>query len=371
MSIQPPVATSEHDIALIGAGPIGIELAVAFRRAGLDYVHIEAGCIGSTIAWWAPGTRFFSSPERIAISGVPLVVAGQEKASREEYLGYLRGVVEQFDLPIRQFERVTGATRHAGGFELQTRRSSHGVGGPLEGQHDSAPLRTPPSRIRAKRIVLAIGNMHRPRLLNVPGEELSHVSHYLADPHLYTRRRVVIVGGRNSAVEAAIRLYRVGANVTLIHRRIELARDRIKYWLLPELEWLIAQRRINWRPATVVERIDTASVTLRADGGKAAAESVEADAVLLLTGYVQSPELFDLLGIARIGPDARPEINEATMESNVPGVYVAGTATGGSQAKVTVFIENAHEHVARIIRSLTGRSVPSESSTVWQGMEES
>lgn len=367
-SISSAAPPSSHDVALIGAGPIGLELAAALKRASCDYVHIEAGCIGATINWWAPGTRFFSSPERIAIAGVPLVVSGQEKANREEYLAYLRGVVEQYDLAIRQYERVIHAARAVDGFELTTARSPHGVGGPDEVATAADPP-SPLAHIRARRLVLAIGNMHLPRLIGAPGESLPHVSHHLADPHTYARRRVVIVGGRNSAVEAAIRLYRVGAQVTLVHRQASLAEDRIKYWLLPELKWLIAARRIAWMPETQIERITDAAVHLRSTSG--AASSVESDAVLLLTGYTQSPVLFDMLGLAREGPDSRPILHPETLESSVPGVYVAGTAVGGSQSKVSVFIENAHEHVARIARAITGREAALGAAPTWQGAEES
>lgn len=368
-----PTTPARHDVALIGAGPIGIELAAAFRRARVDYVHLEAGCIGSTMAWWAPGTRFFSSPERIAIAGVPLVVPGQEKATREQYLDYLRGVVEQFDLPIRQYERVTGIARNADGFELTTARSPHGVGGPDE-PHLSVSALRPLAQLRVRRLVLAIGNMHRPRRLDVPGEDLPHVTHHLDDPHVYARRRVLIVGGRNSAVEAAIRLYRVGARVTLSYRREHLVEDRIKYWLLPELQWLIKTGRIDWQPGTCIERIEPDTVTLSAAGNRRPPSRTEVDAVLLLTGYRQSPDLLDMLGIDRRGSDARPVLNDQTLETSVPGVYMAGTAVGGSQSRVTVFIENAHEHVAKIAEAITGSptTLPEPASPVaWDGMEES
>lgn len=367
--MEPPAEVGVYEVAIVGAGPIGIEVAAAFQAMNVNYVHIEAGCIGSTIGWWAPGTRFFSSPERIAIAGVPLVVAGQEKASREEYLAYLRGVVEQFDLQIRQYERVVRAVRVGDEFELITARSGHGVGGPREGREKGDLPDLPHAEYRAKKLVLAIGNMHTPRLVGVTGEELPHVSHYLEDPHMYARRRVVIVGARNSAVEAAIRLYRVGAKVTLCTRGEELERARIKYWLLPELEWLIRQGRIEWRAGTLVTGVDADGVTLRDRAGMES--QVDADAVLMLTGYVQSGELFEMLGLETKGHAARPVLDERTMEASVRGVFVAGTATAGSESKVTVFIENAHEQVGKIVRAVVGRDVEAGRLPDWEGMEES
>ncbi|MFG0315285.1 MAG: NAD(P)-binding domain-containing protein, partial [Phycisphaerales bacterium] len=227
--------------------------------------------------------------------------------------------------------------------------------------------RCPLGEYRVRRIVLAIGNMHRPRMLGVPGEDLPHVSHYLEDPHKYLGKRVAIVGGRNSAVEAAIRLYRAGARVTLCQRRPELERDRIKYWLLPELEWLVKKQMVGFAPSSGVREIRDDAVVIERAGAR---EELPADFVLLLTGYVQEPELFKMLGIQLEGDERRPRLDRETMETSVPGVYVAGTATGGSQARARVFIENSHEHVARIVRAVTGREPEVREPAVFEGYEE-
>jgi thioredoxin reductase (NADPH) len=190
------MATQETDVALVGAGPIGIELGVALTRAGIEHIHLEAGQIGATIAWWAPGTRYFSSPERIAISGVPIPSPTQDKATREDYLAYLRAVVQQFDLSIRTNTRVERVRRLDERFELQLAHSGAGVGGPAEMLRAEGEPREATEILRAKRLVLAIGDMHRPQMLNIPGEDLPHVSHYLAEPHTYFGKRVLIVGGK-------------------------------------------------------------------------------------------------------------------------------------------------------------------------------
>lgn len=326
----------ETDLLLIGAGPIGIELAIALKQRGIRYEHLDANQIGSTVAWYAPQTHFFSSPERIAVAGVPLQTLDQTKATREEYLTYLRAVVLQFDLRISTFERVVSLQKNAKGFDAVS------VGASGE------------RRWRARNVVLAIGDMHRPRRIGVPGEDLPHVSHYFGDPHLYFRRRVLIVGGQNSAVEAAIRCHRVGAEVTLSYRSAELDANRIKFWLLPEIRSLIRDGRIRWLPTTVVHEIRSDNVVL--DSGE-----VAADSVLLLTGYEQDSDLFEQAGVALDGPGKRPHFDEQTMETNVPGLFVAGTATAGTQlGGVKEFIETSHVHVARIVAALTRTAPPLE-----------
>ncbi|HMN97205.1 MAG TPA: NAD(P)-binding domain-containing protein [Phycisphaerales bacterium] len=351
------------DAIIVGAGPIGLETGVALKAAGLRTTVIDAGCIGATIDWWAPGTTFFSSPERIAIAGVPLVPPDQAKATREQYLAYLRGVARQFDLPLRLFTRVDRIERDAeaphGGFIVEVTPSLHGVGGPEERRRTPSAARA--SRLRARHVVLAIGDLHRPRMLDVPGEELPHVSHFLDDPHRSFGRRTLVVGGKNSAVEAAIRLFRVGAAVAISYRGERFDPARVKYWLRPEIEWLIEQGRIAFHPRTSVARIGPERVDLmsEADG---ATRTLDADRVFLLTGYEQSPTLFEEAGIALEGEARAPKLDMTTMETNVPGLFVAGTAVAGTQTRARVFIENSHEHVERICRRIAGSGVPWETA---------
>ena len=324
-------------VALIGAGPIGIEMAASLKRAGVDNVHFEAGQIGSTIAWWAPQTRFFSSPERIAIAGVPFATPTQDKGTREDYLNYLRGVVEQFDLASRTDHRVEGATRvDDGSFELEV---SH---------------RGSPSTWHAEKVILAIGDMHEPKMLGIPGEDLPHVSHYLEEPHSYFRQRVLIVGGRNSAVEAAIRCQRVGADVAISYRAGVFTK-KIKYWLRPDLLTLIDAGKIAFHKNTVPVEITPTEVVLAPARGGDDRTRVPADRVLLMTGYRQDPTLFRRFGVELEGERLVPRVDEETMQTNVPGVYVCGTAIAGTQASgVDVYIETSHVHTRRITRHITG-----------------
>jgi thioredoxin reductase (NADPH) len=317
---------TETDVLIVGGGPIGIELAIALKARGIRYVQVEAGQVGSTIAWYAPQTHFFSSPERIAIAGVPLQTLDQTKATREEYLTYLRAVVLQFDLRVETFEAVS--VRAAG-----------------------------ERRWRARYVVLAIGDMHRPRRIGVPGEDLPHVSHYFGDPHQYFRRRVLIVGGQNSAVEAAIRCYRVGAEVTLSYRGGELDEKRIKFWLLPEIRSLIRDGRLTYLPHTIVQEIRGDRVLLAPFG------EAPADVVLLLTGYEQDTDLFEQAGVTLEGAGRRPRFDEQTMETDVPGLFVAGTGSAGTQlGGVKEFIETSHVHVARIVAAMTKTAAPIEAA---------
>ena len=324
-------------VAIVGAGPIGLELAISLKKAGLKYLHFDARQIGHTISWFAPQTRFFSSNERIAIAGVPLQTADQSKASREEYLAYLRAVVEQFDLEVRTYEPVAKIERRENGFLLTTDRGNYAV----------------------QKIVLATGGTERSRRLNIPGEDLPHVSHYFSDPHLYFRKRLLIVGGRNSAVEAAIRCHRAGANVSLCYRRERLDSTSIKYWLMPEIAGLMEGYKIEGHFNTQPVEIKPGEVILRRRDGENF--SVAADFVLLLIGYEADMSLCRMAGVEMLAPGEVPLFNPATMETNVPGLYVAGTATAGTQQRYKVFIENCHSHVQRIAAALTHHAPPAES----------
>lgn len=340
----------ETRVAIIGAGPIGLELAIALKRMGVEYQQFDAGQIGQTITWYPRHTRFFSSPERIALAGVPLHNDDQSKATREQYLTYLRGLVEQFDLHVNTYQRVTDITRDpdTGGFTLTTDR---------RGQQRTC---------RAEHVVCTVGDMHGPRRLGVPGEDLPHVDHYFDDPHRYFRQKLLIVGGRNSAVEAALRCHRAGTQVSISYRRPGFDEKAIKYWLLPEIKSLIKHGHVGFHPCTVPTHIGPEHVTLGPSGHDDCASAnpnepidVAADFVLLLTGYVMDPTLLEKAGVALVGENRAPDVDLKTMQTNVPRLYVAGTAAAGTQVRFRLFIENCHQHVTRIVRAITGESPPS------------
>ena len=325
-------------VAIVGGGPIGIELAVALKRRGLDCEIFEAGSIGHTISWWAPQTRWFSSNERIAIAGVPLLTTDQSKATREQYLTYLRGVVSQFDLKIRTHCPVAGIESGEKHFVLSLK--------PTSGH----------TTVKSDAVVLAVGGTDFPKRLGIDGENLPHVDGYLRETHRYYGRRVLVIGGRNSAIEAALRLHHSGAHVALSYRGEHLPEDGIKYWLLPEIKGLLKAGRIVDLIGTVPEEITPQGVRLRSIRTDEVFE-YRVDDVLSLIGYEQDKTLMRAAGVALQGSTQRPFYDETTMETNVKGLYVAGTATAGTQtSKYKTFLENCHDHVDKIVAHLTGRA---------------
>lgn len=329
-----------YEVAIIGAGPIGIELAVCLQRAGVRYVHFDANQIGYTMTWWPRNTNFFSTTERLAIAGVPIQNNHQQRTTGEDYLAYLRGVVEQFDLPINTYEPVTALEPSANGFMLTTE--------PLTGTR----------HYHCQRVVLALGDMHTANQLHIPGEDLPHVSHYFRDPHDYFRKRLLIVGGRNSAVEAALRCWRAGADVTISYRGAQFDERRVKHWLLPDVYAQIEAGMIKFLPQTVpVEIIPGHVVLLPTENGRSVPGTpIEqpTDFVLLNIGFRGDQRLLDMAGVELQGENRVPTFNPDTMETNVPGLYLAGTVAAGVQQRYTLFIENCHEHAGKITAVLTG-----------------
>jgi thioredoxin reductase (NADPH) len=207
-------------------------------------------------------------------------------------------------------------------------------------------------------VVLAIGDMHYPNWLNIPGEDLPHVAHYFRDPHDYFRRRLLIVGGKNSAVEAALRCWRAGAQVTISYRKPQFDADRVKHWLLPDLLAQIEAGTVRFLPETLPLAIRPGCVELiRMADGQPVEDSVfehPTDFVLLATGFHGDQRLLEMAGVELRGLNRVPLFDPQTMESNVQGLYVAGTVAAGIQQRYTLFIENCHEHVAKIAAAVTG-----------------
>ena len=332
--------TQSTEVAVIGAGPIGIELVVALKKEGIEYILFDKGQIANTISWFPSMMRFFSSADRIAISGVPIPRSDQSKCTKEEYLAYLRGIVLQFGLDIHNYENVKSVeSQKDGGFLLQTE---------CFGSKRS---------YKATKVVLATGGTDEPRFLDIPGEDMPHVSHYFDDPHIYFQRKLLVVGGKNSAVETALRCHHAGADVTLSYRGKQLKKKSVKYWLLPEFMGLAKRREIRYLSDTVPKAITTGKVVLTKNNTGEDFE-VEADFVLLLTGYKADMSIFKNAGVSLSEYGEAPEIDERTMESNIPGLYVAGTAVAGTQDSYKLFIENCHIHVDRILASITGKKPP-------------
>jgi thioredoxin reductase (NADPH) len=321
-----------RDVLIIGAGPSGLAAAIAAKQQGLDYLVIEKGVLVDSIYRFPVHMVFFTTPELLEIGGLPLT-SPNDKPTRLEALRYYRRVVDTFELQISFHETVTAIERDGGAFAVT---STDGAG---------------VSRARhARAVVLAIGYYDRPNRLGVPGEDLPHVSHYYDDAHPYYRRRVVVVGGKNSAAEASLELFRGGAHVTLVHRRAALG-ESIKYWVKPDIENRIKEGSIAARFNTTVAAITPTHVVVEGQGTR---DEIPADAVFLLTGYHPDVDLMRRAGV-RIDPETlAPAYDPETFETNVPNLFVAGGAIAGRQTG-TIFIENGRFHGERIIATLSGR----------------
>ncbi len=328
------------DLAVIGAGPCGLAVGVAAKRAHLACSLFDKGPVVSSLQRYPLYMTFFSTPEKLEI-GVPFVTAG-DKPTRREALAYYRRVAEHFELDVRQYHAVVRVERTAEGFEL-------------EAQHPGA---AEPETICSRHVVCATGYFESPNLLDVPGEDLPHVSHFFVEPHPYWQQRVVVVGGGNSAVEAALELSRVNARVTLVHFLSDFDRG-VKPWVLPDITNRVKEGRVAVRWCSRVVEITRSHVVVRRDpdGDR---ETVPADFVVALTGYRADLRLLRSLGVQVDDTTGVPRHDPVTMETNVRGVYIAGVLSSGFDAN-KIFIENGREHGGRIcdhIKSKPPRVAP-------------
>jgi thioredoxin reductase (NADPH) len=332
--------TTEVQVAIVGGGPIGLELAAALQELDVDYILFEARQIGHTISTWPRHTHFYSTAERIAIAGVPIPFADHAHITGEQYLAYLRSVIQQYELSVHAYERVIGLERKESGFELKTE------------------TRTGERTYRAQHVVLAVGDMGSVNELDVPGEHLPHVTHQLDDPHRYFNQRLLVVGGGNSALEFAARCWRAGAEVTLSYRRRQFNPLFVKSALMEDFRTLTREEKITFLPRTVPVEIGPRYVTLAPtrDGEPLESELTQhrADFVLLCTGYRANLDLFEKAGVTLEKRGRVPRFDPETMETDVAGLYVAGTAANGDRGRHKLFIETTHHHVTKIVRQVTG-----------------
>jgi thioredoxin reductase (NADPH) len=329
------------DVLIIGGGPAGLAAGIAARTRGLRYLILEKGALVNSLLRYPTDMVFFTTPELLEIGGMPFV-SPYEKPTRQEALRYYRRVTDAHNLDIVFGETVTAVRRAGDGVFRAT----------------SQPAAGEPRLRQAAAVVVATGAYDIPNRLNVPGEDLPHVSHYFREPHPFYRRRVLIVGGKNSAAEAALVLYRSGVSVTLVHRGETLG-DSIKYWVKPDIENRIKEGSIAAHFSTRVIEIAGDHVVLEGPAGRTAAP---ADAVLLMTGYRSDTALLKTAG-ADIDEDlGAPFHNPDTFETSVPGLFVVGACVAGSQSG-RIFIENGRFHgevavktIADRARALTSRS---------------
>jgi len=323
---------SVRDVIIVGGGPSGLATAIAAKHFNLDYVVLEQGALVDGIVRFPINMVFFTTPELLEIGGLPMTTP-YEKPTRAEALMYYRKVVDTFQLQVSLFEQVTA---------IQPPES------PGESFAVESRTRRGVTRIReARNVVLAMGYYTQPNMLNIPGEDLPHVTHFYKEAHGYYRQRVVIVGGKNSAAEAALEIHRAGGHVTMVHRGPGFG-DSVKYWVKPDIENRVKEGSIAAHFNANVVEIRSSEVLL--DSGA----TLPAEHVLLLTGYRADPEFMRRIGVDINAETLEPKYSVDTYETNVPGLFVAGGQLAGKKTG-TVFIENGRFHGEVIAKTLALR----------------
>ncbi len=320
-------------VAIVGAGPIGIELAAVLKSANISYFQFDKGQVAQAIYDFPPMTHFFSSNEKISLLGIPIQTIDQQKSTREGYLAYIRSVVGKYQLQINAFEEVASIEKQSKYFKLTTVKAGE------------------ERYYQVEFLVLATGGTSKPRMLHIPGEQLSHVHAKMLDPHYYFGQKVCIIGGRNSAAENALRCYQAGANPFLVLQNADFEAQHVKYWLLPELLSRIHAKQIGCYYASNVIEIKPGTVIIR--NGDCIVEA-EADFVIKAIGFEADLSLCRMAGV-EILADGKPYHHPDTMETNIENLFLLGTVIGGTQKRYEVYIENSHIHVDRIMDVLLKR----------------
>ena len=328
------------DLLVVGAGPTGIAIGAAAREVDLSVLLVDRGPITAAIQEYPTFLEFFTTRDRLEIAGVPFAIP-EDKPTRRQTLVYYRSVVDRFQVPLALFEEVIAVEREAaagdaeGGFRVRTRPA---LGGP--------------ERVRrARAVALATGYWGNPYRLGVPGEDLPWVHSRYREPYPHFAQDVVIVGAGNTAAEAAVELWRNGARVTMVHRGQAL-RAGVKYWLKPDVENRIAEGSITARFGTTVEAfLDGGGVAVRTAAGS---EVIPAQAAYVLIGYRPDVDFERRCGVEIDPVTLVPEVDPETCESNVPGLYVAGTLQAGRKTDL-IFIENSRDHGPKIVDHLRRR----------------
>jgi thioredoxin reductase (NADPH) len=319
------------DIAVIGAGPCGIAVGAAAKEAGVEAVLFDRGCITSSIVNYPYYMRFFSTADRLEVGGVPFTIP-EKNPSRQEALVYYRRVVEHFGLEVRQYEEVEEIDGEAGAFRIRTKSMSG-----AEREHG------------ARYVVMATGGFHGPNLLGVPGEDLSKVLHYYTEPYPFYDQDVLVVGGRNSAVESALEMWRAGARVTLVHF-LDWIDDGVKPWVVPDITNRLEQGQIPAYWGHRVAEVTPDAVRLR-DVDTGEVTELKNDWVLAMTGWHPNPTLLRQMGVDIDEDTGIPTHDPDTLETNIPGLFLAGVLAAGNNAN-KIFIENGRVHGGKILKAL-------------------
>jgi thioredoxin reductase (NADPH) len=318
------------DLLVIGAGPTGLACAIEAQRRGFSAILVDKGCLCNSLFHYPAHMTFFTTPELLEIGDIPFSSPNQ-KPSRNEALEYYRKVAEHYRLDVRQYETVDSVSGSDGNFTVHTtdrfdRTSQH----------------------LARKLVIATGYYDLPNYMNIPGEDLPKVKHYYDEPHPYYDLDVLVIGGKNSAAIAALELWRHGARVTLVHRGAEMHRH-VKYWILPDINNRIKNHEVTAHFKSEVTQITEDAVTLATPQGTL---TLPNNFVFALTGYHPDFEFIERLGVQLdTANDRRPICDPATLESNVPGIYLAGVIVAGERTN-EIFIENGRFHGRLIAESL-------------------
>jgi thioredoxin reductase (NADPH) len=317
------------DVVIIGAGPAGLACGIAASRAGLTCCIVEQGSVVDAIRRFPVNMTWFSTPELLEIGDVPFVIP-TVRPTRLDTLNYYLRVARQFGLDILTHEPVTDIRRGKGiGFSVRT-----AAGKEIEGEH----------------VIIATGYYDNPVHLGVPGEDLPHVAHSYDEPFRYAGRQAVVVGGRNSAVETALDLYRHGASVTLVHRGSSLSTG-VKYWIQPDFENRVKAGQITALYTSTVRSIAPGSVTVEVSGQE---RVIPADFVFVLAGYGPDSALLRRAGVELDPSTLAPKAAEQTFETNVPGLFVAGSVVAGKNTNA-IFVENGRLHGEMIVTAILAR----------------
>lgn len=316
------------DILVVGAGPCGIAVGAAARKAGLSCALFDKGCITASLVNYPYYMTFFSTARMLEIGDVPFTIP-TDKPTRRDALAYYRFVVRHWDLDVRQYEAVTEVSGSEGDFRVRTRRR--------DGEE---------ATYGADAVVVATGGFHRPNLLGVPGEELPKVLHYYKEPYPFYDQDVLVVGAGNSAVESALEMFRNGARVSLVHFLDEIDRG-VKPWVVPDITNRLQRGEIPvyWRHR--VARIEPGAVVLRNEE-TGDTVSIDNDFVVAMTGWRADPRMLRDLGVAIDEETGIPAHDPETMATDVPGIYIAGVIAAGHNAN-KIFIENGREHGGLIV----------------------
>jgi thioredoxin reductase (NADPH) len=321
------------DLLVIGAGPTGLACAIEAQRAGFTALLVDKGCLCNSLFHYPAHMTFFTTPELLEIGGIPFSSPNQ-KPNRNEALEYYRKVAEFYALDVRQYETVERVEGGDGDFTVHT---TDRFGRKLE--H------------RARKLVIATGYYDLPNYLGIPGEDLSKVKHYYHEPHPFFGLDVVVIGGKNSAAIAALDLWRHGARVTLVHRGAEMHRH-VKYWILPDINNRVKNGEIQAYFNSNVTNISEDDVTIRTPDGDVA---IANQFCFALTGYHPDFSFIERLGVKLDEANDRcPVCDPATLESNVPGIYLAGVIVAGERTN-EIFIENGRFHGQLIAEDLRGK----------------